>query len=258
MNKITLIKFSFIYRIFLCFLVLLLIEGVFHFYYYLISQKFTFITYKEQTGYNNIIWSENGLVELLQVFFLLISIILFFNFLKKNFNYLNLNLKALKLLYLLGILYYFFEEISWGQHFFGWQTTEFFSKLNTQNETNFHNTSSVFNELPRNLLLIWCSLSFVFVRLINDKFYRFKKFLLPNINLRFISILILVFVVPDLLIDKFSLAPGHPALNNNEILLNIFYEIISFNFIRLSELQELLFNFYILFHSYYLMNLKLS
>lgn len=258
MNKITLIKFSFIYRIFLCFLVLLLIEGVFHFYYYLISQKFTFITYKEQTGYNNIIWSENGLVELLQVFFLLISIILFFNFLKKNFNYLNLNLKALKLLYLLGILYYFFEEISWGQHFFGWQTTEFFSKINTQNETNFHNTSSVFNELPRNLLLIWCSLSFVFVRLINDKFNRFKKFLLPNINLRFISILILVFVIPDLLIDKFSLAPGHPALNNNEILLNIFYEIISFNFIRLSELQELLFNFYILFHSYYLMNLKLS
>ena len=82
--------------------------------------------------------------------------------------------------------------------------------------------------------------------------------MLPNINLRFISILILVFVIPDLLIDKFSLAPGHPALNNNEILLNIFYEIISFNFIRLSELQELLFNFYILCHSYYLMKLKLS
>ena len=110
MNKITLIKFSFIYRIFLCFLVLLLIEGVFHFYYYLISQKFTFITYKEQTGYNNIIWSENGLVELLQVIFLLITIILFFNFLKKNFNYSNLTLKALKLLYLSGILYYFFEN----------------------------------------------------------------------------------------------------------------------------------------------------
>ena len=258
MYKSIFIKFSFIYRIFLSFLVLLLIEGIFHFYYYLISQKFTFITYKEQTGYNNIIWSENGLVELLQVFFLLITIIFFFNFLKKNFNYSNLSFKAIKLLYLSGILYYFFEEISWGQHFFGWQTTEFFSKINTQNETNFHNTSSIFNELPRNLLLIWCSLSFVFVKFINYKFEKLKKFVLPNINLRFISILILIFVIPDKLIDNFSLAPGHPALNDTEILLNNFFLIISFNFIRLSELHELLFNFYILCHSYYLIRLKLS
>ena len=39
------------------------------------------------------------------------------------------------------------------------------AKINHQNETNLHNTSSVFNELPRNLLLIWCSLSFIFVKI---------------------------------------------------------------------------------------------
>ena len=73
--------------------------------------------------------------------------------------------KTFIIIYFLGILYFFLEEISWGQHFFGWQTPEFFSNINHQNETNIHNTSSLFNELPRNLLLIWCSLSFVFVKL---------------------------------------------------------------------------------------------
>ena len=110
----------------------------FHFYYYLISQKFDFITYKMQTGYNNAIWSENGFIELLQVVFLSISTILFYYFLKKNFNYFKILLKSLIILYFLGLLYYLFEEISWGQHFFGWQTTQFFLNINTQNETNFH------------------------------------------------------------------------------------------------------------------------
>ena len=39
----------------------------------------------------------------------------------------------------------FFEEISWGQHIFRWQTPSFFSNLNHQNETNIHNISSLFN-----------------------------------------------------------------------------------------------------------------
>ena len=256
MMKINFLNFNFFYKIIIFLLILLLAEGIFHFYYYLISQKFDFITYKMQTGYNNAIWSENGFIELLQVVFLLISTILFYYFLKKNFNYFKILLKSLIIFYFLGLLYYLFEEISWGQHFFGWQTTQFFLNINTQNETNFHNTSSILNELPRNLLLIWCSLSFFLVRFINDKFYIMKNLILPNINLKFISILILLFVIPDKLVDIFSLAPGHPALNNNEIFLNIFYEIISFNFIRLSELQELLFNLYILCHSYYLIKLR--
>jgi hypothetical protein len=161
-------------------------------------------------------------------------------------------------MYLLGILYYFFEEISWGQHIFGWQTQEFFSNINSQNEINIHNTSSLFNELPRNLLLIWCSLSFIFVKILKTEFFSLKYIIFPNKNLKFISILILIFFVPDLLVDKLDLAPGHPAANDTEILLNIFFEIISFNFVRLSELQELLFNFYILWHSYYLNKVKLS
>ena len=252
MSENNILKFNFFYKVFIYFIILLLCEGIFHFYYYIISQKIDFIPFKNQTGYNSIIWSENGLVEFLQVIFLLISAIFLVKFIKKNFNNINTIVKTFIIMYFLGILYFFFEEISWGQHLFGWQTPEFFSNINHQNETNIHNVYSLFNELPRNLLLIWCSLSFIFVKFLKTEFLGLKNIILPNINLKFISILILIFFVPNLLVDKFNLAPGHPAANNTEILLNIFFEMISFNFVRLSELQELLFTYYIIWHSYYL------
>ncbi len=44
------------------------------------------------------------------------------------------------------------EEISWGQHLFGWLTPEGWSSVNDQNETNLHNTSSWLDQKPRHLL----------------------------------------------------------------------------------------------------------
>lgn len=44
------------------------------------------------------------------------------------------------------------EEHSWGQHFFHWQTPEIWSAVNRQNETNLHNSSPLFNMLPRAVL----------------------------------------------------------------------------------------------------------
>jgi len=46
------------------------------------------------------------------------------------------------------------EEVSWGQHIFDWGTPEFWSGVNDQNETNFHNTSSWLDQKPRLILLI--------------------------------------------------------------------------------------------------------
>lgn len=56
------------------------------------------------------------------------------------------------MLLVLGALYFAGEEISWGQHFFGWQTPESWAGLNRQAETNLHNVNSLFNQLPRTLL----------------------------------------------------------------------------------------------------------
>jgi hypothetical protein len=49
----------------------------------------------------------------------------------------------------LGCLYIAGEEHSWGQHFFHWQTPEYWAEINRQNETNLHNTMHLFGKKPR-------------------------------------------------------------------------------------------------------------
>lgn len=46
------------------------------------------------------------------------------------------------------------EEISWGQHIFGWITPEFWTEVNDQQETNLHNTSAWLDQKPRLILFI--------------------------------------------------------------------------------------------------------
>ena len=77
-----------------------------------------------------------------------------------------------------------------------------------------------------------------------------QKFIFPNRNLKYISILILFIFLPDFIIKKLDFLS---ALNE----FKTFIHIITFNFVRLSELEELLFTFYILNHSYYLTKFKL-
>jgi hypothetical protein len=53
-----------------------------------------------------------------------------------------------------GTFYLLGEEISWGQHFFGWDTTGVFAEINDQGETNFHNTvDGWLDQKPRAILL---------------------------------------------------------------------------------------------------------
>ncbi|MBV6632681.1 MAG: hypothetical protein KI792_06570 [Alphaproteobacteria bacterium] len=54
----------------------------------------------------------------------------------------------------LGCLYVAGEEVSWGQHFLKWESSEFWSGVNDQNETNLHNISSWLDQKPRILLII--------------------------------------------------------------------------------------------------------
>jgi hypothetical protein len=51
----------------------------------------------------------------------------------------------------LGCFYLFGEEISWGQHIFGWRAGGIWGEFNYQQETNLHNLKelSLTNQLPR-------------------------------------------------------------------------------------------------------------
>lgn len=252
-------NFNFYFFFIIIFIIGIIIEGIYYHYYYFISELFEFLPINNQSGYNPLIWSENGLVENIQILTLLISIFLFIKFIWKK-KLVFINSKVIFYLYLFGISYYFFEEISWGQHFFGWDTPNFFSDLNQQDETNLHNISNLFNELPRHFLTIWCILPLILFKIpgkLNlDK--NIKLFVLPNKNLKKLSFLILIFYLPDFVVDKFGLYPGHPAGNIIDQNINFILDIVTFNFIRLSELHEQLFNIYILFHSYYLNKLSFS
>ncbi len=53
-----------------------------------------------------------------------------------------------------GALYYGGEECSWGQNYFGWATPGNWSAINDQRETNLHNTSAAFDQVPRDLLTL--------------------------------------------------------------------------------------------------------
>ena len=75
----------------------------------------------------------------------------------------------------LGCLYIGLEEISYGQQFFKWNTPEYWSAINDQNETNFHNTSSWGDQKPRALLMVGIIIGGLIFPLIR----RFKPGLLP-------------------------------------------------------------------------------
>ena len=86
----------------------------------------------------------------------------------------------------------------------------------------------------------------------------------PNTKIFLISLLLIFFLLPDLIVDKLDLHPGYvgdlsyediiwaleKGLFSNDMHRSIFYDIISFNFLRLSELHELIIAFYFFIHSY--------
>ncbi len=264
-------SFKFYFKIFLIFNLVVFFEGIYKHYQFLIKKIPISYFYNDQGGYTQLIWHENGLIENLQSFLLLLSIFFFYDFMRKN-RLINFKMsKYIFILYICGLIYYLMEEISWGQHFFKWNTPNFLVDLNDQNETNLHNISSLFNQLPRNLIFLWCSLTFIIIKFsFIKKYEQIEGFIFPNQNLKYISIFLLLITFPSILSKSFlpvySIIEGlnvgqiHVIIDNDiiyepkidQIILAFFLDIISFKFIRLSELQELFFNYYILSHSYYL------
>jgi len=53
-----------------------------------------------------------------------------------------------------GGIYLGGEEASWGQHYVGWNTPDFWVGVNDQQETNLHNTSFLLDQYPRTILKI--------------------------------------------------------------------------------------------------------
>ncbi len=103
------------------------------------------------------VYREFGLVENLTAIFLLAAVI----YACRAFAASRQGLQRCWLALLaLGAFVFLGEEISWGQHYFGWSTPEDWSQLNKQRETNLHNISGslefLFTRIARSGLSIGC------------------------------------------------------------------------------------------------------
>lgn len=96
---------------------------------------------------------EAGIVENATVLFLFIAIgVCISSIISANRLGLQGLLKSWLIILILGSAYFALEEISYGQHLFGWGTAESWKALNDQDETNLHNVHAIFDQVPRALL----------------------------------------------------------------------------------------------------------
>lgn len=143
-------------------------------------------------------------------------------------------LAALSCFYVAG------EEVSWGQHIMGWETSEGWAQINDQQETNVHNTSSWLDQKPRLILLIGIALGGLIFPLLEK--YRPQTLparfavLYPDRRLFVVALLV---VVPHL-VEKLGEAMGFAT------------------FARVSEVQELYMYYFVLLYLWDLRGRELS
>ena len=106
-------------------------------------------------GNDRALKGESGMVEIATFLFLVIGIGFCFSSLTVT-RRLELSgyLKGWLLLLIIGAAYFALEEISYGQHMFGWGTSDSWKELNDQDETNLHNVHALFDQVPRALLTL--------------------------------------------------------------------------------------------------------
>ena len=71
------------------------------------------------------------------------------------------------MMWVLACIYFGGEEISWGQHYFGWDTPESLTELNDQDETNLHNMSSWLDQKPRLLVELWVIIGGIIIPIVH-------------------------------------------------------------------------------------------
>ena len=93
-----------------------------------------------------------GILEFSQFVTMLVALFLAVRLLFRPFVRKRPFVFAITIISALSCLYIAGEEMSWGQHFFHWNTPEYWAMVNRQEETNLHNTYAVFEKWPRAIL----------------------------------------------------------------------------------------------------------
>ena len=144
-----------------------------------------------------IVFGEQGIIENYTVIILFIAIVLGLVAISKMQSFIFPLFRFWLALLVVGCIYYAGEEISWGQHWFGWGTPEAWMSVNDQGETNLHNTSALLDQVPRMLLTIAAVVGGIIIPLIvwlrkkplkQDRFYYWLWPTFVNIPTCFLAI----------------------------------------------------------------------
>lgn len=180
--------------------------------------------------------SELGLVESLQALLLLGAVGIAGSLLLSSLTCPSW-VKGWILAGMLGALYVFLEEISYGQHYLNWNTPKYWQDINDQNETNLHNISSWLDQKPRLLLEIGIIIGGIIAPIL----HRFRPQALPE---RFKLIL------PDSVLFVTALLAILPRIYERSIKMMGLDDWHLF--IRTSEVQELYFYYFTLLYFIFL------
>ncbi|MFT5291328.1 MAG: hypothetical protein ACI8QS_003517 [Planctomycetota bacterium] len=97
--------------------------------------------------------TEGGAVELATALFLFVAVCAGLLLIRRGQTFPRPWLRPWFVLFTLGCIYFLGEEISWGQHIFGWSTPEALAESNDQGETNLHNlggwVGTLLDQAPR-------------------------------------------------------------------------------------------------------------
>jgi len=115
-------------------------------------------------------------------------------------------------LHVLACVYFAGEELSWGQHVFGWSTPDGIAALNDQGETNLHNMSSWLDQKPRLLLELWVLIGGIVVPLVGQREARrlspdvLSSWIWPTLECLPTALLAILVRLPERLKDVFDIA----------------------------------------------------
>lgn len=197
-------------------------------------------------GFHGIPWylSETGVVENLTVVFLVIAIIQLLRYACGYFKTIPGFDKLILVVLVLGSTYFAGEEMSWGQHWIGFQTPGNYGALNYQGEMNLHNLEHgffkmMFDRLPRALITLGIfavGIVLPFRRsLLPQRLQRY----IPGKELLFISLLAVFVTVPNKIMRlATSGQSGFDAGEMKELYIALFILMFSLHFLRSLQVRR--------------------
>jgi hypothetical protein len=202
-------------------------------------------------------YEELGIIENLTVIFLLMAVG-FLVFGVRNFKSRGLLDQILWVMLVVGSVYFAGEEISWGQHFLGFETPESYKATNYQNELNLHNTEGIvgdlLNRIPRNILTAGIFLGGIIFPFCKPRLPKWMRRYIPGKAIVLLSVLAVFISVPEKIIkDREKTGrdrKGGQEMKHfearfdggemKEMYIGLFILVFTMNFVALLKKEELL------------------